>query len=187
VFIRLGEAYEVLRSSLLRASYERQLGPVQGQSAAAQVAPQHDDPAHLARMAEESILRASKSVAEEKYWEAIQLLETSISRVDGRIKQVGRILLARAYSKNPNWVKPAEELLQQVIHEDPRNVDAHYELALIYRAGGLRSRTAAMLHRVLELEPDHREARTQLAAFDSEGQPAPPESGSLLKKFLRRK
>jgi tetratricopeptide (TPR) repeat protein len=188
VFIRLGEAYEVLRNSLLRASYERQLGPVQGP--ATQTAPTQDDPAHLARMAEESILRASKSVAEEKYWEAIQLLETSIPRVDGRIKQVGRILLARAYAKNPNWVKPAEELLQQVIHEDPRNVAAHFELAQIYKAGGLRSRTATMLNKVLDLEPEHPEARHQLAAMEQETQPPPPagDSGSgLLKKLLRRK
>jgi hypothetical protein len=186
VFIRLGEAYEVLRNSLLRASYERQLGPMQGP--ATQTAPTGDDPVHLARMAEESILRASKSVAEEKYWEAIQLLETSIPRVDGRIKQVGRILLARAYAKNPNWVKPAEELLQQVIHEDPRNVSAYFELAQIYKAGGLRSRTAAMLNKVLDLEPEHPEARHQLAAIDQETQPPPPSSEpGLLKKLLRRK
>jgi curved DNA-binding protein CbpA len=187
VFIRLGEAYEVLRNPLLRASYERQLGPAPAQSAAAQVAPQGDDPRHLARMAEESILRAAKSVAEEKYWEAIQLLETSITRVDGRIKQVGRILLARAYSKNPNWLKPAEELLQQVIHEDPYNVDAHFHLAQIYRTRGMRSRAAGMLRRVLELEPDHEEARAQLAGGDSDAPPTATEPGGLLKKLLRRK
>jgi curved DNA-binding protein CbpA len=187
VFIRLGEAYEVLRNPLLRASYERQLGPAAAQSAAAQVAPQGDDPRHLARMAEESILRAAKSVAEEKYWEAIQLLETSITRVDGRIKQVGRLLLARAYSKNPNWVKPAEELLQQVIHEDPYNVDAHFQLAQIYRERGLRSRAAGMLRRVLELEPDHLEARAQLSSGDAASPAAASEPGGLLKKLLRRK
>ena len=186
VFIRLGEAYEVLRNSLLRASYERQLGPSQAQAAAANVAPSHDDPAHLVRMAEESILRAARSVAEEKYWEAIQLLETSITRVDGRIKQVGRILLARAYSKNPNWLKPGEELLQQVIHEDPYNVEAHFHLAAIYRAGGLRSRAATMLRRVLELEPDHQEARVQLAALGAES-PAGASEPGLFKKLLRRK
>ena len=107
--------------------------------------------------------------------------------MDGRIKQVGRILLARAYAKNPNWAKPAEELLQQVIHEDPYNVDGHYQLALIYKARGLKSRTATMLRRVLELEPDHEDARVQLAAVDERPSPAPSEPGGLLKKFLRRK
>jgi len=108
--------------------------------------------------------------------------------VDGRMKQVGRILLARAYAKNPNWVKPAEELLQQVIHEDPRNVSAYFELAQIYRAGGLRSRTAAMLNKVLDLEPDHPEARNQLANIETDTQQQPsPEGPSLFKKLLRRK
>jgi tetratricopeptide (TPR) repeat protein len=187
VFIRLGEAYEILRNAHFRASYERQLGPAQATGAAANMTPLHDDPASLARMAEESILRAARSVAEEKYWEAIQLLETSITRVDGRIKQVGRILLARAYSKNPNWVKPAEELLQQVIHEDPHNVDAHFHLAAIYRAGGLRSRAAGMLRKVLDLEPDHEQARVQLAGLESASSPTAAEPGGLLKKLLRRK
>jgi tetratricopeptide (TPR) repeat protein len=187
VFIRLGEAYEVLRNARLRASYERQLGPAQAGGALANVAPAGDDRASMVRSAEESILRAGRSVAEEKYWEAIQLLEASITRVDGRIKQVGRILLARAYSKNPNWVKPAEQLLQQVIHEDPHNVDAYFQLAGIYRAGGLRSRAATMLRRALELEPDHQEARSQLAALDAESHSAPSEPGGLLKKLLRRK
>jgi tetratricopeptide (TPR) repeat protein len=187
VFIRLGEAYEVLRNARLRAAYERQLGPAQAAGAVANVAPAGDDPNSLLRSAEESILRAARSVAEEKYWEAIQLLETSITRVDGRIKQVGRILLARSYAKNPNWVKPAEELLQQVIHEDPRNADAHFHLAGIYRAGGLKSRAATMLRKALEIQPDHEEARAQLAALEGDSHPAPTETGGLFKKLLRRK
>ena len=82
----------------------------------------------------------------------------------------------------------AEELLQQVIHEDPYNVDAHFHLAQIYRTRGLRSRTAGMLRRVLELEPDHQEARAQLEGLDVEAPSSASESpGGLLKKLLRRK
>jgi tetratricopeptide (TPR) repeat protein len=185
VFIRLGEAYEVLRSAPLRASYERHLGEADGRgdTPAQQGA---SDPYFLARQAEEAIRRAAVSVAEEKYWEAIQLLETSIMRVEGPIKQAGCVLLARAYSKNPNWVKQAEQLLQQVLQEDPGNVDACLQLAAIYRGGGLRSRTATMLRRALELNPAHEHARAQLEALESEAAPAPLESG-LLKKLLRRK
>jgi tetratricopeptide (TPR) repeat protein len=186
IFIRLGEAYEVLRNPRIRASYERQLGPLPGADPTpGETAPAPDEAA-LVKAAEESIRRAARKVAEEKYWEAIQLLETSITRVDGKIKQAGRILLARAYSKNPNWVKPGEELLLQVIREDPQNVDAHYHLGLIYRAGGLRSRAAAMLRRVLELQPDHDDAHVQLEGLDAEAPPPPADSG-LLKKLLRRK
>jgi curved DNA-binding protein CbpA len=184
VFIRLGEAYEVLRNAMMRASYERQLGaPGAGGPRAAASG---DDPFGLVRQAEESIRKAAVSVAEERYWEAIQLLETSITRVDGPIKNQGRVLLARAYSKNPNWLKQSEVLLQQVLQEDPANADACFQLASLYRAGGLRSRAATMLRRTLELQPDHDEARTQLAALEGEAAPAPAETG-LLKKLLRRR
>jgi hypothetical protein len=187
VFIRLGEAYEVLRNPRIRASYERQLGPPPGREAApVEVKPPVEDEAALARQAEVDIRRAARSVSEEKYWEAIQLLETSITRVDGKLKQAGRVLLARAYAKNPNWVKQGEELLLQVIREDPQNVDAHFHLGTIYRTGGLRSRAAAMLRRVVELQPEHEEARTQLEGLDPEPPPSAPESG-LFKKLLRRK
>jgi curved DNA-binding protein CbpA len=184
VFIRLGEAYEVLRNAPLRASYERQLSAPASGPAAAQ--PAAGDPYSLVRQAEEAIRRAAVSVAEERYWEAIQLLETSIMRVEGPVKQAGRVLLARAYSKNPNWVKQAEQLLQQVIQEDPDNVDATLQLAGIYRAGGLRSRAAGMLRKALELNPGHEQARRELETLESESAPSPADSG-LLKKLLRRK
>jgi tetratricopeptide (TPR) repeat protein len=188
VFIRLGEAYEVLRNPRVRMSYERQLGPVPGRAdAAAETPAVKEDPKALERQAEEAIRRAARSVSEEKYWEAIQLLETSVGRVEGKTKQTGRVLLARAYAKNPNWVKQGEELLLTVIREDPQNVDAHFHLAAIYRAGSLKSRAQATLRRVLELEPEHEEARLQLEALGVENpQPASAEPG-LLKKLLRRK
>jgi curved DNA-binding protein CbpA len=189
IFIQLGEAYEVLRNPRIRASYERQLGPMPGAHAADPATPAPaagEDPEELARLAEASIRRAARSVAEERYWEAIQLLETTVPRVEGPIKQAGRILLARAYSKNPNWVKQGEELLQTVIREDPQNVDAHFHLAAIYRAGGLKSRAQAMLRRVVEMEPEHAEARLQLEELGTDPPPPPSEPG-LLKKLWRRK
>jgi tetratricopeptide (TPR) repeat protein len=188
VFIRLGEAYEVLRNPRIRMSYERQLGPLPGAADAAGLPPvAREDPKALAQQAEEAIRRAARSVAEEKYWEAIQLLETSVGRVEGKMKQEGRVLLARAYAKNPNWVKQGEELLQTVIRDDPQNVDAHFHLAAIYRAGSLKSRAQAMLRRVLELEPGHEEARLQLEALGVENPQPPSAEPGLFKKLLRRK
>jgi hypothetical protein len=188
VFIRLGEAYEVLRNPRIRASYERQLGPLPGQEKdKAQASEPREDPEVLVKQAEDALRRAAKSVAEEKYWEAIQLLETTVPRLDGKMKQAGRILLARAYSKNPNWVKQGEELLQTVLRDDPLNVDAHFHLGAIYRTGGLKSRAQAMLRRVLELQPDHEEARQQLESMGTEPPPPPSSEPSLFKKLLRRK
>jgi tetratricopeptide (TPR) repeat protein len=180
VFIRLGEAYEVLRNPRIRASYERGLG-----APAAPAAPA-PDPGAEEEMAKQSIRKAERSIQQEKYWEAIQLLEPAIPRVGGRLKQAGRVMLARAYAKNPNWVKQGEELLLMVIQEDPQNLDAHLVLGGIYRAGGLKNRAIGMLRKALDLAPDNREALDQLTALASEAAPPTAEAGGLLKKLLRK-
>jgi tetratricopeptide (TPR) repeat protein len=178
VFIRLGEAYEVLRNPRIRASYERSLAEP---APAAPVV----DPGLEEEMAKQSIRKAERSMAQEKFWEAIQLLEPAISRVDGRFKQAGRVMLARAYARNPNWVKQGEELLLTVIQEDPKYVQAYLALGGIYRSGGLRNRAITMFRKALELEPEHGEALEQLNALAPE-LPPPSAEGGLLKKLLRK-
>ena len=91
----------------------------------------------------------------------------------------GRILLARAYAKNPNWLRRAEETLQDVVRQDPANVDAHFELGLVYKASGLAARAQAQFRRVVELRPDHREATIELG-------PPEPGGGGLLKRLFGR-
>ena len=108
------------------------------------------------------------------------MLEAALPQMEPRRHQHrGRILLARAYAKNPNWVRRAEETLQDVLREDPQHVDAHYELGLLYKAQGLAARAQAMFRRVIELQPDHRDAAAELAADGSTG-------GGLLKRLFGR-
>ena len=109
--------------------------------------------------ATEAIDRGSESLAQERYWEAIRLFESAIPRAEGALKQKARVLLARAYAKNPGWVKQGEELLLAVLREEPDNLDALLHLGRIYKGQGLRSRAHSTLRRVLELSPAHEEAR----------------------------
>ena len=119
---------------------------------------------------EETLLKAQLLLSQARYWDAIQVLEATVPQMEPRRHQHrGRILLARAYAKNPNWVRRAEETLQNVVREDPVNVDAHYELGLLYKAGGLAARAQAMFRRVLELRPDHREAAAELGPGEGPG------------------
>lgn len=143
------------------------------------------DPRLEEEMARQSIRKAERSMAQEKYWEAIQLPEPAISRVEGKFRQAGRVMLARAYARNPNWVKQGEELLLTVIQEDPKNVEAHLVLGGIYRSGGLRNRAITMFRRALDLSPEHGEALEQLTGLASEVPPSSAEAG-LLKKLLRK-
>jgi len=181
IFSRLGEAYEVLRNPRIRAMYERELlrrDSVTSPSAGAV------DPAQDAELAAESIKKAEDSIARDRYWEAIPLLESAIPRVQGPLKQQARILLARAYAKHPNWVKQGEELLLSVLRQDPRNAEAHLQLGLIFYSQELRSRALASFRRVLEIEPDNEEAIAYVGELD----PDAPSGGDrgLLKRLFRR-
>jgi tetratricopeptide (TPR) repeat protein len=194
VFIRLGDAYEVLRNPRIRASYEKALDaraprpePAPGAAAASGTAPEAEaiDPAKEIKLAEEAIRKAARAVAAEKYWEAIQLLEPAVGRVEGKPRQAGRVLLAKAYMKNPNWVKQGEELLLAVLQDDPKHIEAYVLLGNLYKAGGLRSRSISMFRKVLDLNPEHQEAHAQLAELVP-AEPEPGPGGGLIKKIFGR-
>jgi cytochrome c-type biogenesis protein CcmH/NrfG len=109
-----------------------------------------------------------------------------VEKATGKVKQRGRVALARCYFKNPRWGKQAEETLLAVAREEPKNVSANLLLAALYRDRGLRTRALAKYRLVLELSPENEEA----AAYLAEHAPAPPpeeaEGGGLLKKLFRK-
>ncbi len=188
VFIRLGDAYEVLRNPRIRASYEKALDartPRAEPAAVTVLPPEEPDPRKEARLAEEAIRKAARSVATEKYWEAIQLLEPAIGRVEGKVRQNGRVLLAKAYMKNPNWVKQGEELLLAVVQDDPKHIEAYMLLGNLYKSGGLRSRAVSMFRKVLDLNPEHEEAGAHLAEIVPDD-PEPGAGSGFIKKIFGR-
>jgi hypothetical protein len=189
IFIRLGEAYETLRNPRTRASYEERLGasaPRAGTGGAGGAPPPAPaaDPEAVVRAAEVQVRLAEKLFENEKYWDAIQALEPAVPVVTGKMRQRARILLSRAYLKNPNWVKRAEEALLAAVQEDPQNVDGHFLLGKIYKERGLKTRALTMFRKVLELKPDHEEAAAELV----EAEPEPkPEGGGFMKKIFGKK
>jgi len=193
VFVRLGEAYDVLRDPRKRADYEGRLGrPKPGTAgpgpppAAPEPPP---DPEEQANLAEDAIRRAVKLVEQEKYWDAIQLLEPAVEAVQGKPRLRARVLLARCYVRNPKWAKSAEATLLAATREEPKAVEPWALLGAIYAEKGLRTRASAMYRRVLELKPDHEEAAQYLALHAAA--PEPPEDegggeGGLLGRLFRK-
>jgi tetratricopeptide (TPR) repeat protein len=197
IFIRVGEAWEVLGDARSRATYEARFGvtPRRSQATTRQGPATRPDPAPGSPRSqppptaaeavdyippEDILFKVRLLLSQARYWEVIHVLEGTIPHMEERRHQhKGLILLARAYAKNPNWVRRAEETLQQVVREDPLNADAHYELGLLYKAGGLAARAQAMFRRVLELRPEHREAAAELGPGDTPG-------GGLLKRLFGR-
>lgn len=186
VFIRLGQAYDVLKNPKSRAQYEGQLGRLTSQPDPASPSPPETspDPAYLARMALEALKKAEKHLGQAEYWDVIQLLEPALPNLSGKPKQRARVVLARALMKNPHWIKRGEELLESVIEEDPSNATAHFELATLYKDHGLKSRAIGHLRRVLDLRPDHEEALAALQALAPEPSEPPQEGGGILRKLF---
>ena len=203
IFIRVGEAWEVLGDARSRASYEARFPPGMRRRPAAGAtgggagdtkgglpagpppAPAAAEPEAPYVASEETLTQAQLLLAQARYWDAIQMLEQRLPQMPpSKQQRRGRILLARAYAKNPNWLRKAEDALLQVVREEPGNADAHYELGVLYRSGGMMARAQASFRRALELRPDHREAAAELGG-GAEAAGARP-AGGLLKRLFGR-
>jgi hypothetical protein len=153
LFLHLAEAYEVLRSPRLRARYERVSlgGGSPGHDAAEELSPA------------QAIERAAQSVARERYWEALPLLERAVPRSEGAARRKGRILLARLYARDPDWVDAAEELLDTVLSEEPENAEVHFYIGLIHEHRGSLGQALASFRRALAIDPQNADARRRVA------------------------
>ncbi len=188
VFIRLGEAYDVLRNPRSRAGYETNLktrAPTAPPPVAA-AAPSVADPAERSQRDTEALRQAEKLVEKEQYWDVIQLLEGVVVRLAGKQQQRGRMALGRAYLKNPNWVKEGEELVRAVVADDPRHVEAYLLLGQVYKERGLRARAIAMLRKAVELAPENERAQAELTALAPDSPPPEEGGGGLIKKLFGR-
>jgi serine/threonine protein kinase/cytochrome c-type biogenesis protein CcmH/NrfG len=184
VFVRLGHAYETLRTTAGRARYAASLNTPKAPSNSTEEP--FSEAAHAAWLAHESLLSAEEHHREGRYWDAIQLLESTIPRLEGAEKLRARVALARAQMKNPNWVKRAEESLHALLQEHPHSVDAVLVLAELYRSTQMRSRALAMYRRALEIDRDNKDAQAAVRFLQSAEQPS-PETGKLFKKLFGTK
>jgi tetratricopeptide (TPR) repeat protein len=192
-FHRLSQAYETLRDPQKRGRYEADLDARAPKRRPEPTPPPPPDPGPAVRTeadrlagvaaALESARQAEKLYKEEKYWDAIQLLERAIPRLERGPKLKAQVLLARAFMKNPNWGRRAEELLQRVLQDSPDYADAYVTLGNLYRASQLKSRAQAMYRKAVQAQPGHAEALAELASLDGEG---PPDGPTRLKKFFSK-
>jgi tetratricopeptide (TPR) repeat protein len=176
VFLRLAEAYDVLRHSASRARYvadlvSRSPRPAPAAPAAAPEAPREvdepflapADPVENALMADDAIRQTEFLLIEGRYWDAIQLLERTVPHILAKRQSAkARVLLGRAYLKNPMWVRKGEEILHGVLRDEPQHVEACFALGGLYKESGLRSRAVTMFRKVLEVKPDHKRAAAEL-------------------------
>lgn len=170
IFTRLADADRVLSVPVRRAEYEKRLVLTEVQPLLHAVpedapeAPPPLDPMTQAMTHEQMVASAEREFTEGRYWDALQVVESVLGELQGRMRRRACLLRARALGENPKWRKEAEDQLKQVLTEDPGNVDALFHLGELYQAGGMNTRAAAMFRKVLELRPRHAGA---LAALGS--------------------
>jgi len=211
-FIRVSDAYETLRDPASRAQYERAFEPSKMRSPRAGAVaknaasgaptpvvpppPTPPPPAPTAppgpltstvdeRLRPDRILEAAEALfADGQYWEAIRQLEPMIPRAEEPTRAQARMLLARAYLRNPMWKKRAEGVLQSVLQDNPQDVAACLALAELYRDANLPARARSLYRKVLDIQPGRTEAVRALAALDQQEERAPATSGlaGLLKR-----
>jgi curved DNA-binding protein CbpA len=200
VFLRLAAAYETLRNPQSRAQYERMVEPrsrprhleppAASPAAAPPVPPppspdpaaQADADDHKRKTAQRALPNATRLIKEEKYWDAIQALEPALPFLDGPARLKGSVLLARAYLKNPNWIRQAESTLREVLREKPDMAEAHVVLGHVYRATNLRSRALASYRKALEIDPRNEEAHAEIATLGPDEAPPPSLRSKLFGK-----
>jgi hypothetical protein len=197
VFLRVSEAYQVLRGTSSRARYEEKLGrfgkpagptiatgvslgaaspgaAVPAVAPAAPVAPAPEapeaEPPSLQPVSD--VLRAAEDhLAAGRLWEASLSLEEVLARSQGPMRQRAHLLLARALAKSPSGAKRAEVELRALLEEDPGSVDGYLGLGQLYREKGLAGRAEAMFRHVLTLESKNARALQELAALLPSGTP----------------
>lgn len=193
VFLRVSEAYQVLRGTSSRARYVETLErsrKLAGPTAAAGVAraaatptahipatpraaapePLGAEPPPLQPVA--TVLRdAEEHLAAGRLWEASLALEEVLARSKGPMRQRAHILLARALAKSPSGAKRAEVELKVLLEEDPTCVEAYLGLGQLYREKGLAARAEAMFRQVLSLESRNARASQELASLLPSGPP----------------
>jgi hypothetical protein len=126
-----------------------------------------EDPVENALLADDVIRKAVHLMAESDNWSAIQLLEAIIPGIHMKeLKHEAQVVLARACTRNPKWVKRGEDMLLAVVREDPTSLDAYLELGILYKNNGLKARALAMFRKVSELKPGHALAVAEIRSLN---------------------
>lgn len=127
--------------------------------------PKLSTPEEIAR---DAYARGVKMLEAKDYHEAVQLLRTAaeLAPQDARCHAA----LARALSKNPNWMRDAIQSLEKAVQLAPKKAEYHAALAEMYHGQGLKLRARKAVETALQLAPDDPEVRrvAELVEQDAE-------------------
>jgi tetratricopeptide (TPR) repeat protein len=191
VFLKLGEAYEKLRTRDGRRSYAERLPPVvigrmvEPDAAVLGLGDETEartEGAHVSWVALESLRMAEMKLRVGQVSDAIQYAQAAFPNLEGHDRLKAQVLIARAKAKNTKWVKEAEKSLQELVKEHPQAHEPYVALGDLYRASLMTSRSVAMFRKALELDPENNHARNALRELEGPD----PGGGGFLKKIFKK-
>jgi hypothetical protein len=113
---------------------------------------------------EEALRSAEDSIARRDLEAAVSVLHDVRSQANGGQQRRIRLLLARAYVKDPRWQRYGLGLVNEMLADNPDDADALATLGVLYHREGLLARAEATLLRALAVDPGQVEARLHLRA-----------------------
>ena len=142
-------AYNILKDDKLRAEYYKSLA-----SPKKETGPRGSDSSEdLLKKGIKELKKGSLQGAIDNFTLAIQLKPDNTSYLS---------YLSLAYSKVPDKMKEAEEVLLKAIKLEPFNADLHTNLGLIYIKAGLKKKAQSSFLKALRLDPQHDKAKKGL-------------------------
>jgi hypothetical protein len=156
VFARIAAAYDVLSHQQRRQDYESLLARTREPGTTTSEGERDWSP-------ERALEDARQMIEAGRVWEAVGLLQGAVPHAEGRTRTQIRLLRARTLMRAPEHTRLAEEELKLITREAPDEPEGHYLLGKLYKQAGLTHRAASCYRRALELKPNHRDARLDLA------------------------
>jgi curved DNA-binding protein CbpA len=132
----------------------------------------------------QALLRGVQAYEAKQNFDAVELLRTAVQHLPGDPR--AHAALARALSRNPQWVREAVGAIEKAIQLAPRHAPFHAELAQMLLGQNLRLRARKAAEAALKLDPDNVDALKVFDATAPESPEEPPSAGGL-RGLLRRK
>ncbi len=166
LFSKVTVAYQELSDPAARRRYDgarQQKSRTEGEAKpASSASPPADQPHGVSQevVAERHYQRGLQHFERTEYHDAIQCLRESVRIMPAEPKF--HKLLARALSKNPKWLKEAEEHFLLALKADEFDIECLLGLAENYAAVNLTTRAARVYERILAYDPGNAVAYEKL-------------------------
>lgn len=146
-FKKATEAFNTLSNERSRQQYDVELAK-----------PKLTAPVEIAA---DAYKRAAQKAQEGDFQEAMDLLRLAVHHVPAEARY--HAALSKILAKNPHWTREALTHLEEAIRLNGNDPGAHYEMARLLAAQGLRLRARRSIESALRLAPQHPEIQ-RLAA-----------------------